>query len=420
SVTSNISLLMALRELTRSMGRYRGTLLMTAFTLSLAGYTASMANTLDQSLLDVIQYRVGTELAITTITDTQTESSEDSDTGDTVDEITGYNAPPVLDLWNLPDVDDVSRIGKYDAQLSIGGQRLSGIVIGVDREGLGGVTIMREDFSDVPLGNMLNELASNRTGIILSQRTAEQYNLNLGDEVRYQISALGEWQSEIRAVVVGFIDYFPTIDPSAQDFFLITSIQPLFEVAGTPLPFNVWLNLAEGTSVAEAEQAINDINFPVLRYTDPETQLAQAQAEPSRRGVLGFLSVGYVAAIVLTLIGSIIQSTASLRAQSAQLGSLRAMGLSSFSVRLYVLLLQTLIAISGVGSGTLIGLGTTVLFLPMFDFSGGLPPYQLRLAWDEILLVYGMFGAALLVVALLMALVLTRQQLANAVKLGSL
>lgn len=418
ALSSNVPVLMAFRELIRSMGRYRGTLLMTAFTLSLAGFTSSMASTLDQSLLDVIQYRVGAELTITTITDAQTEESED-ESGEATEEVTGYNAPPVLDLWSMEEIAYLSRVGKYEAQMSVAGQRLTGLAIGVDREGLGGVTFMRDDYSTVPLGNMLNEFAFNRTGVILSQQTAEQYNIQLGQEVRYQISVLGEWQSEIRATVVGFIEYFPTVDPAEHDFYLLSAMQPLFEYAGTPLPFNVWLNVAEGVSIDEAQQAVLDTNFPVLRFTDVASQLVQAQAEPGRRGVLGFLSVGFVAAIVLTLIGAVIQSTASLQAQSSQLGSLRAMGMSSISVRLYVLLLQMLIAVGGVGSGTLIGLGTTILFLPMFDFSGGLPPYELRLAWDEIALVYGMFGAVLVLVALFMAFVLTRQQLAKAVKIGN-
>jgi putative ABC transport system permease protein len=82
--------------------------------------------------------------------------------------------------------------------------------------------------------------------------------------------------------------------------------------------------------------------------------------------------------------------------------------------------LQGLIALSGVGSGTLIGIGTTLLFLPLFDFSGGLPPYSVRVAWNEIALVYGVFGAVLILVALFMALILSRQQLARVVKLGNI
>jgi putative ABC transport system permease protein len=209
------------------------------------------------------------------------------------------------------------------------------MAIGVDRAGLGGVTFIRDDFSEVPLGNMLNELALNRTGIIISQKTAEAYGILIGQEVRYQVQALGEWQSEIRATVVGFIEYFPTIDPDIYDFFLITSIEPIFEVSGTPLPFDVWVHPAEDVSLEEAQAAIREAGFPVLRYEDPVSQLRIAQAEPARRGVLGFLSIGFVASIVLTLIGAVIQSTASFQEQSAQLGSLRAMGMSGFSVRLY-------------------------------------------------------------------------------------
>ncbi|MEO1290376.1 MAG: hypothetical protein AAFV93_21700, partial [Chloroflexota bacterium] len=383
-VTSNIPLVMALRELTRNIGRYRGTLIMTAFTLSLVGFTASMASTLDRSLLDVVRYQVGSEMVIVTIPDAQTEQSQDNETGQTSEELTGFNAPPVGQLLELDEVEVLSRFGEYSARLSVTGRRLEGLAIGIDREGLGGVTYMRDDFSDEPLGNMLNDLATNRTGIIISRHTADEYGIAIGQEVRYQVQALGEWQAEIRATVVGYVEYFPTIDPSEYEFFLLTNIQPIFEVSGTPLPFNVWLKLSDGTTIEDAQNAINEIDFPVLRYREPETLLLAEQAEPSRRGVLGFLSVGFVASIVLTLIGAVIQSTASFRAQSSQLGSLRAMGLSGFSVRLYILVLQGLIALSGVGSGTLIGTGTTLLFLPLLDFSGGLPPYIVRVAWDEI------------------------------------
>ncbi|MGB7337349.1 MAG: ABC transporter permease, partial [Phototrophicaceae bacterium] len=419
-ISSNIPLLMALRELTRNVGRYRGTLIMTAFTLSLVGFTASMASTLDRSLLDVVRYQVGAELVVVTVPDAQTEQSQEEATGETSEEVTGFNAPPVLQLLELEAVDFISRVGLYDARLSVTGRRLTGLAIGIDREGLGAVTFMRDDFADVPLGNMLNELANNRTGIIISQHTADEYGIAIGQEIRYEVQALGEWQTEIRATVVGYIEYFPTIDPSNYEFFLLTSIQSIFEISGTPLPFNVWLNLNDNATVADAQNAIAEIDFPVLRYREPQALLEEAQAEPSRRGVLGFLSVGFIASIVLTLIGAVIQSTASFSAQSSQLGSLRAMGMSGFSVRLYILILQGLIAISGVGSGTLIGIGTTLLFLPFLDFSGGLPPYIVRVAWNEIALVYIIFGAILLLVALFLSVILSRQQLSRVVKLGNI
>jgi putative ABC transport system permease protein len=420
ALSSNIPLLMALRELTRSVGRYRGTLLMTAFTLSLTGFTASMASTLDRSLVDVINYRVGADVVLVTVADAETETSTDTSTGQQTQEVTGYNAPPVDQLYQVEGIQNLSRVGKYSGRLTVSGQRLNGTVIGIDRAGVPSVSFYRDDFSQRPLADLMNELAGERMGIILSRDTAEEYGVVPGQEVTYQVQALGEWQREVRARVLGFVEYFPTMNPADEDFFFLTSIQPVFEVAGTPLPYNVWLDVEPGTTLPELQERIREINFPVIRWIDPESRLQEARAEPARRGVLGFLSVGFVASIALTLIGSVIQSVASFRAQSAQLGSLRAMGLGRFSMSFYIIVLQGLVAISGIVSGTAIGIGTTLLFLPLLDFSGGLPPYLVRVAWDEITLVYLVFAGVLFVVTLMLSLLLSREQLAAAVKIGDL
>jgi putative ABC transport system permease protein len=155
-----------------------------------------------------------------------------------------------------------------------------------------------------------------------------------------------------------------------------------------------------------------------LEWQDPDAALAAAYGAPSRRGVLGFLSVGFVASILLTLVSAVIQITASFRAQAAQLGSLRAMGLGSLTVGAYLVLLQGIAATSGILSGTSIGVATTLLFLPLLDFSGGLPPYLVRVAWDDITRVYTIFAAVLFGVTLATTLLLGRERLTTIVKLG--
>ena len=417
ALTNNIPLLMALRELTRSTGRYRGALLMMAFTLSLTGFTASMASTLDRSLTDTIEYRIGGETVLITAADAQTEQSVDSASGQQTVTIVGYNAPPVRELEALPEIENLSRIGEYSGRIEIRNDRIEGKVVGIDRAGLAGVVSFREDFADQSLAEMLNMLASNRTGILLSRDVVEKYSLGLGETISFQINALGEWQNLQRGQVVGVLDYFPTLDPS-DGFFLLTNIDTLFEMAGSTLPFNVWLSTKPGTDQAVLRDEIRAINFPVVRWIDTGDAFLAAQAEPARRGVLGFLSIGFVASIVLTLIGTIVQSTASFRAQSAQLGTLRAMGLGSTSVGLYMLLLQGTLTASGILSGTSIGIGTTLLFLPLLDFSGGLPPYLVRVAWGNSALVYIVFAAILFSVSVIMSLLLSRQQLLTVVKIG--
>jgi putative ABC transport system permease protein len=411
-VTPDIPLLMALRELTRSGGRYRGTLLMTAFTLSLTGFTASMASTLDQSLNDTVNYRIGADLVIQPATDAITETDDSGQ----MSNVTGYNVPPAEDLLRIDGVSAVSRVATISARLSVGTQRHDGTVVGVDRVAMGNAALFRDDYASEPFVGLLNRLAVERTGVLISNRFASQYDIAVGQEVTLEISALGQWFS-LRVPVVGIVDYFPTLDPSGG-FFAIANLDPLYELAGTPLPHDFWLDLAPDADPAQVIAAVRASGFPLQRALDPADALAEAQGEPARRGVLGFLSVGFVAAIALTLIATLIQTTASFRAQASQLGALRAMGLSGMAVASYVVVLQGLLAVSGIASGTSIGLATALTYLPLLDFSGGLPPYLVRVGWMEIAQVYAVFAGVLLIVTLTTTVFFTRARMTTVLRLG--
>ncbi|MBZ0275728.1 MAG: ABC transporter permease [Anaerolineae bacterium] len=412
---NDLVLLMALRELTRSIGRYRGTLLMMCFTLSLTGFTASMASTLDRSLKDSIDYSIGADAMLVVVASAETESSTDS-SGQTTQTVTGYTNLPVEDLLSVKGVAEVSPSGRYPARLVLASQRVDGTVLGIDRATIAGVVRSRADYASESFADLFNRLAGNRTGIIINQQTADAYHLVIGQEVTMQVSALNSWH-ETKVPIVGIVNYFPTLDPKSG-FFAITNLQPIFETVGTELPYDIWMRLNSGADVAAVQQQVYDLGYPVLRWLDPEDALRTAQSAPSRRGVLGFLSVGFVASIMLTLIGAAIQSAASFRAQATQLGSLRAMGLSGSAVGMYLMFLQGIAASSGILSGTTIGVVTTLLFLPLLDFSGGLPPYLIRVAWGDIILVYVAFAAVLLIVTLFTTIFLGRERLSTIIKLG--
>ncbi len=415
--SDSVPLLMALRELTRSIGRYRGTLLMMCFTLSLTGYTASMASTIDRSLEDTVNYNIGADAVIVTAADTQTEQGEtDTETGQTTQTVTGYNTLPVSDLLAIEGVAQASPVGRYPSRLVLRSQRVDGVIVGVDRAAIAAVARARADYADAAFADLFNQLAGRRNGILLSEKTAREQNLLIGQEVEMQISALGTWY-DMTVPIVGLLDYFPTLDPNAG-FFAITNLQPIFETVGTQLPHNIWLSLEPGADPAAVQEEVRKLGFPILEWKDPQTALQQARAVPSRRGVLGFLSVGFVASITLTLVGAIIQSTASFRAQVTQLGTLRAMGLSGLAIAMYLIFLQGIAASSGILGGTGIGLATTRLFLPLLDFSSGLPPYLVRIAWNDITNVYTVFAGVLVVVALFTIVVLSRESLATVIKLG--
>lgn len=414
-LTSNVAALMALREITRSIGRYQSGLLMMGFTLSLIGFTSSMANTLDQSLEDVINYQVGADSVLLIATDAQTEESAASDGSVTVT-VTGYNTLPANMLMDIEGVQAVSRVGRYNAEIVLPTQRLSGTLLGVDRASMPAIARYRADFGDEPIADMLNKLATNRTGMLLSRQTAQEYSLQVGQMLDIRVSILGEFY-ETEVPIAGFLDYFPTLDPR-EGFFMVGNLDPLFELVGTELPHDIWLSVDPQADLPTLRQEAQTLGFPILEWVDPQTLIYQARIEPTRRGIFGFLSVGFVSAIGLSLVASIIQSTASFKAQATQIGSLRAMGLGGMSVTAYLLLSQGIAALGGVAGGTAIGITTTLLFLPLLDFSGGLPPYVVNIVWGELLLVYLIFAGVLFFVTLLTTAMLGRQTLSTLVKLG--
>ena len=407
----SIALLMALRELIRSGGRYRGGMLMMCFTLSLATFTASMASTIDRSLVDTINYRIGADVVLVTVSAAKTGV-----TAAGTRKITGFNTLPANDLLTIPDIEYVSRVGRYEGKLILPDQVLDGVVLGVDRNTIPAIARFRVDYANESIARLFNKLAGRREGVLINSTTLKQHHLQIGQEITYQISVLGT-SYQTKVPIVGVLNYFPTLNPTDK-FFVIANIDPIWELAGTELPHDIWLSLKPGADSEKVAAAVRAKGFPVVEWQDSLLALHVAKTAPSRRGALGFLSVGFAASILLTLIGTVVQSSASFREQTVQLGALRAMGLRRISVTIYLIVSQGLAAIGGIGGGTLIGAMSTLLFLPLIDFSGGLPPYLVRVAWNNIFLVYVLFAGALFSVILLTTFVMGRQQLFAIVKLG--
>ena len=187
-------------------------------------------------------------------------------------------------------------------------------------------------------------------------------------------------------------------------------------------PYDVWLKVDPDAKSKDIVDRIEQNDVKVIRIKDSRTAINFGRTDPQRTGLFGVLSIGFMVAAVLTVLGFFLYSFLSFQRRLLQMGILRAIGLSS--PQLFVLLMfeQFFLILLGVGAGTGFGLWTSNLFIPFLqvsaDQNGQVPKFVVETAWNDITRIYVVLGLMLGVGLLVMIGLLRRMKVYQAVKLG--
>ncbi len=420
---------LALRQLSRSSSSHMGPLVLMVITLSLAAFVSSMAHTFDSSLEDSIYYEIGADLNLVESGEFtgETSSNQPRQTGTTTQRPTQpsdgpavWNLLPVSDHLKLPGVQAAARVGRYEAELQVGGRRNSGRLIGVDRTDFPNVAFFRIDFAPESLIGLMNRLAPEPAALLVDRSTWERLSLSPGDQVQMNVTFFGERRT-LGFEAAGIVDYFPSLYPSDGPFF-IGNLDYIFESFGGLLPYDVWLRTIPGTDTGDVVRGLNQMGVVVVRTQDARQALQQAYTTPSRQGVLGLLSAGFLAASLLTVTGFLVYALLSFHQRFIQLGVLRAIGLSVSQMGAALALEQALLVFSGLTAGTGIGILAAFLFIPHLPMVGidrpDILPSVVQIAWADILRIYAVFGTMFAVGVGATLTSLRKMKLFQAVKLG--
>lgn len=425
-IPSWVAPLVALRTLARQPGAYRGPLLLLVLTLSLASFSASMARTLDGALITSMTYRVGapTQL-IETGQSTERQPGAGGQPGNDqgpkdINEEARWLFVPVTDHLDVAGVTKATRIGSYEASLQLGGVNKPARMVGIDRLDFPHVvTHFDRRWADgQSLGALMNLLARTPEGVIVSRNTLSQ-GLKVGDTVPVQVSIAGD-RREVRFVILAATDYWPGYYGQEAPF-LIANLDYLFDQMGGQYPYDVWIARADDARVEQIVSGVRKLGITVVSSVDAATLIEQEQTRPQRQGLFGLLSVGFLAAGALTLLGFLLSALITSRRRAIELGVLRALGLGGAQVAVALVLEQLLLVAAGIGAGTLIGLVTAQQVVPRLQVKIGAfdgPPYPPQIAWEQVQIIYLVFGVALLLTLLALAWILGRMRLFQAVKLG--
>jgi len=431
SHTGAVGGLLAARQLSRSSGLYASPLILLVLTLSLSAFTASLAETLDGHLYDQMRYKVGADMNLAELGEDTGGGSfggllggQSSSVGkSTSEEETGprWLFLPVAEHLKVPGVQAASRIGRYRAESKLSNSIQKGVYIGIDRVDFPRVAFWRRDFAPANLGALMNALAVAPDGVLLPRDFMAQQLLNVGDTMRVTVFAHGQ-RVVLDLTVVGEFDLFPTWYPEDGPLF-VGNLEYLFDHAGGQYPYDVWLKTDAAIDYHETVNGVrHQLGVRIADWNIPTLKIAREQRRPERQGLFGLLSVGFTSAAFLTVLGFLLYALFSFRRRFIELGILRAIGLSVSQMTVFLAWELAFLILMGLVAGTGLGVWASKLFIPYLQVGAGpsalTPPFIVVIAWPAILRIYALFGLLFVVALAVLAVLLLRMKVFQAIKLG--
>lgn len=399
-----VSVLLGLRQIGRMPGQYTRLVLLLTLTLALGTFAASVAKTLDRNYNDRVYYQTGSDLLMV-------ESGAFDEVSET------WSFQPVSDHLEVKSLQAVARIFRTTGNANITGRgRPQEVkIMGVDPPDFAQVGWWREDFAGEDRVTLLNRLGAEEKGAIVDEKFLNDFKLKPGDSLVVNVK-----QKPIDFTITGTVNYWPTLWPDTERFFVV-NLDYLFDQMGAT-PYDVWAKTDGKTPPQQTVNELRDHDFIVSRFVDARETALRLRDDPSRTGIFGILTVGFIVSTLLTVLGFMLYSFLSAKRRMQQLGILRAMGLSIQQLISLFLFEQGFLILLGVAVGTVLGVLTGTLFIPFLQIKSeahaGIPRFVVMTAWSDITKIYFMFGIILAIAFPAFIWMLTRMKIHEAIKFG--
>ncbi len=196
-------------------------------------------------------------------------------------------------------------------------------------------------------------------------------------------------------VLVGTIDYFPSMDPAAG--IIVTNptylyaLSALFEVKDYKHPSELWIDFDDEISSTEADALIENLTefkaeIPIQNEIILRDLLERTSEDPTLRvSGTGILTVAFVAVLTLTTLGFIVSLTLTTWQRTLEFAVLRALGTSRLTILRSLILEWSAVLVLGVGLGLVLGRVISELMLSFLEVTEQgtpvLPPFRLITDW---------------------------------------
>ncbi|CAM4148857.1 FtsX-like permease family protein [Paenibacillus alkaliterrae] len=430
-----VPLYLTLTQLSRSSKGYYPLMILLVLTLGLGVYNASAARTIDLNSTERILYKYGTDVTIQSVWEGTAEAATTTGSGgsgggaggssgsgggagggQTVPTRILYSEPPFELFRSLEGVEAAARVLQSKGNVVISGKSIGqGTIMGIDNVDFAKVAWFRDDLYPVHPHHYLNNLGLYEHAAVIPSKVAEKYQLKLGDPV-----SVGLPEGMLEFTVVGILPYWPSQYPDKSPF-VIANLDYIYDQLPL-MPYEVWLKMKPDAKVAPIVGELQKAGVELASVEDVRSELISQAKHPTRGGVFGILSLGFLVSVIITLAGYVLYWFFNLSGRVVQFGVLRAMGLSRKQLTGMLLLEQLFTAGLAIGLGVLIGKAVSLLFLPFLQTTENaaetVPPFRVVFDSNDTNQLFFVVGFMMLIGAVLLFLHIRRLRVHQAVKMG--
>lgn len=432
------SLYATLIQVGRSSSQYQFLMVFLIMTIATGVFSASAARTINFNTEDRIQYGNGADIVMDVkwIDDAPPPPlpggpPQAQEMVAPVPKQINYLEPPFEPFLELPGVEYGAKVFKKEKAFFSAGENVGeATLMGIETDQFGMTTWFRDSLLDYTLNEYLNLMAAESDAVLVSRTLAEQKNVKPGDTLF--VSWEGVSGQPFR--VFGIIDYFPTFNPlptrGLNDPITLTGNAPMLIVGHLPRiqlqlamePYQVWLKLKPDATTAELYEGIEEKKLSVTKIVNTREDLTLAKNDPFLLALNGLLTLGFVISLLVSFIGFLLYWVLSLRGRTLQNGILRAIGLSVRNLIAMLAVEQILTSGVAVLLGIIVGNVASMLFVPnfqiVFNTSSLVPPFLVQIEAGDLIRIYWMVGLMLTIGIGILAFMLSKLRIHQALKLG--
>lgn len=445
-----VPLYLTLTQLSRSAKSYYPLMILLILTLGLGVYNSSAARTIDLNSTEQTLYRYGTDVIVKTVWEGYSASlptrppdsggggGDGGDGGDggnpgnpgspggpgnpggqpqTLPQMF-YREPPFEIFRTLEGVEHAAKVLRTNTNIVVAGRsKGQGELFGIQNDQFAPVAWFdRLDmYPKYHPYAYLHALGQFENAVVVSQKFADDNLLEPGDTVSLVIQ-----QNRLEFTIVGTVPYWPSQYPDERPFFIV-NIDYIYDQLPM-IPYEVWLKMEDGALLAPIIEELQQNGIQIASIDDVRRELVNQARHPTRGGVFGILSLGFLISVIISLIGYLLYWFFNLSNRVVQFGVLRAMGLSRRQLTGMLLLEQIFTAgltiVLGIGIGRL----ASYLYLPFLQTSENVqqqvPPFRVIFDSKDDIAIYLVVTFMLIIGAALLFMHIRRLRVHQAVKLG--